>query len=397
MKTASKKTAGVLLALILCLTLLVPAASAADGGTDGSITWTYDDTTKTLTVGGSGDIRDYDFLSDRAPWSMRYSGDAASIVIGPGVTGIGKDAFYNFNRVTSVSIPESVTRIGEEAFISCAALESVVIPASVTVIDYYAFAFCYALGSVTIPETVERVGEFAFRECRALQSVTVLSSSTELGGKVFFDCKALKYVSLPDGITAVSAGLFGRCSGLETITIPDSVTVIGDSAFQDCYALRTINFTGRESEWNSVTIGDMAFDLMDEDTHTVRARNEDEALTVNFYCGVNGTIKAIEDIGEVEYTDECKARIDAAQEAYDALTEDQKALVGNAAVLNTAQERYASLKAQADKANRPAKSRICPLCGREHNKGQIDSIIGAMHRWIVFFTRLNLAILGLYP
>ena len=102
-------------------------------------------------------------------------------------------------------------------------------------------------------------------------------------------------------------------------------------------------------------------------------------------------------IGEVEYTDECKARIDAAQEAYDALTEDQKALVENAAVLNTAQERYASLKAQADKANRPAKSRICPLCGREHNKGQIDSIIGAMHRWIVFFTRLNLSILRLYP
>lgn len=42
---------------------------------------------------------------------------------------------------------------------------------------------------------------------------------------------------------------------------------------------------------------------------------------------VTNTIDAINAIGEMEYTDECKTLIDAAREAYDNLTDDQKALV----------------------------------------------------------------------
>ena len=55
-------------------------------------------------------------------------------------------------------------------------------------------------------------------------------------------------------------------------------------------------------------------------------------------------------IGEVEYTDACKAKIDEASDAYDALTETQKALVTNYETLTAAQTRYAELKAAADQA-----------------------------------------------
>ena len=55
-------------------------------------------------------------------------------------------------------------------------------------------------------------------------------------------------------------------------------------------------------------------------------------------------------IGEVEYTDACKAKIDEASDAYDALTETQKALVTNYEALTAAQSRYAELKAAADQA-----------------------------------------------
>ncbi|MBQ9551235.1 MAG: hypothetical protein IJU96_00575, partial [Clostridia bacterium] len=59
------------------------------------------------------------------------------------------------------------------------------------------------------------------------------------------------------------------------------------------------------------------------------------------------------EIGEVEYTDECKAKIDEARAAYDALTDEQKELVENYEVLTAAEEKYDELKAEAEKSDEP--------------------------------------------
>ena len=58
----------------------------------------------------------------------------------------------------------------------------------------------------------------------------------------------------------------------------------------------------------------------------------------------------IYDIGTVEYTEACKVKIDEARDAYDALTDTQKALVTNYETLTAAEARYAELKAGADQA-----------------------------------------------
>lgn len=60
-----------------------------------------------------------------------------------------------------------------------------------------------------------------------------------------------------------------------------------------------------------------------------------------------GVDELIDAIGEVEYTDECKALIDAAREAYDVLTDDQKELVTNYETLTAAEAAYAALAAAA--------------------------------------------------
>ena len=57
--------------------------------------------------------------------------------------------------------------------------------------------------------------------------------------------------------------------------------------------------------------------------------------------------KLIEAIGNVELTDDCKARIDAARTAYDALTDEQKELVTKADVLKAAEAAYAKLANEA--------------------------------------------------
>lgn len=63
-------------------------------------------------------------------------------------------------------------------------------------------------------------------------------------------------------------------------------------------------------------------------------------------------------IGTVEYTEACKQKIDAAREAYDKLTEDQKPLVSNYAVLTMAESYYALLKANAEAADDAAAAKV---------------------------------------
>ena len=70
---------------------------------------------------------------------------------------------------------------------------------------------------------------------------------------------------------------------------------------------------------------------------------EDQALAQE-------VIDLINAIGEVEYTEDCKDAIDEAREAYDALTDKQKELVENYDVLVEAEERYAELKADHEAA-----------------------------------------------
>ncbi|MBQ9481231.1 MAG: hypothetical protein IJU84_03630, partial [Clostridia bacterium] len=50
-----------------------------------------------------------------------------------------------------------------------------------------------------------------------------------------------------------------------------------------------------------------------------------------------------------EYTADSKAAIDEAKAAYDALTDEQKALVDNANVLTSAEQTYATKEAEANK------------------------------------------------
>ena len=64
-------------------------------------------------------------------------------------------------------------------------------------------------------------------------------------------------------------------------------------------------------------------------------------------AAANAVIAKIDAIGTVEYNDDCKAKIDAAREAYEELTDAQKALVTNYDVLTTAEANYEKLNKNA--------------------------------------------------
>ena len=87
--------------------------------------------------------------------------------------------------------------------------------------------------------------------------------------------------------------------------------------------------------------------------------------------------KAVDDlidaIGKVELTEDCKARIDAARAAYDALTDAQKAMVEKLDALTAAEKKYTDDKAAVDDAI----SKIDAIGRVELDKGSKDRIDAA--------------------
>ena len=201
------------------------------------------------------------------------------------VTTIGKSAFENCSRLTSVTIPSSVTTIGESAFAYCSGLKNVyvdsfeaylnceyadtfanpmryadhlyiggkivtgdvIIPNSITTIPPCAFSNCSGLTSVTIPDSETTIGAYAFSDCSSLTSVTIPDSVTTIGAYAFTYCRSLTSATIPDGVTIINEGAFKGCLGLTNVTIPDSVTTIGDNAFYSCHGLTNVTIP------NSVT------------------------------------------------------------------------------------------------------------------------------------------------
>ena len=157
-----------------------------------------------------------------------------------GVTTIGEDAFYNCDRLTSITIPDSVTTIGDYAFARCYSLTSVTIPDSVTTIGEYTFSSCDSLTSITIPDSVTTIGEKAFSDCFSLTSVTIGDSVTTIGDWAFAHCTSLTSVTIGDSVTTIGEYTFAGCDSLTSVTIPDSVMTIGEYAFAYCSSLTSV-------------------------------------------------------------------------------------------------------------------------------------------------------------
>lgn len=79
---------------------------------------------------------------------------------------------YGSSRIdTSFEIPASVIGIGYEAFWSCDNITSVIIPDSVISIGSRAFAYCSNLANIIIPDSVTSIGYSAFNGCTSLTSI----------------------------------------------------------------------------------------------------------------------------------------------------------------------------------------------------------------------------------
>ena len=228
-------------------------------GIDGNISWSVAD--GVLTLSGTGDMNNYDYWDNPAPWkNLKFT----TAVIEEGVTSIGDDAFEGCAGLTSITLPDGITSIGEFAFYDCTGLTSVTLPVSLTSIGNGAFGDCWSLTSITIPKNVTFVSGDAFSGCNKLESILVDNSNTAYTSSdgILYSkdmtqlvaCPGAKSGALivPDSVVAIGDEACADCDDFSSIILPNSLAFIGDSAFSSCTDLKTVYYYGTEAEWNEI-------------------------------------------------------------------------------------------------------------------------------------------------
>lgn len=253
---------------------LLVRAGEEDTPTSGTcgenLTWELDLETGTLTISGTGDMKDYEQVyngdadysfSSSSPWSN--CDDIKSVIIESGVTSIGKCAFVGCKNLSGILIPNSINDIGDLAFRNCNGLTSISIPDSVSVINPDTFAYCSNLTSISIPNSITGIGWGAFRGCKSLENIIIPQSVVlYIGESAFGDCSSLTSVIIPQGITRIGDKTFSGCYNLTNIMLPKSIDKIDWYAFENCDSLTDIYYAGSEYEWSNIEIDSFRNDAL---------------------------------------------------------------------------------------------------------------------------------------
>jgi uncharacterized repeat protein (TIGR02543 family) len=252
----------------------------------------------TLTISGTGYMRDYDVTSSDptyTPW-YGYRSSITRVIVEDGVTDIGGGAFYGCTGLTSVTIPNSVTSIGSGAFSSCVGLTLVTslteVPPTLGTSAFVGVnaALLYvpegSAGAYRAADQWKRFGIIdgspVIWECGAspntaavtatlnttdstltisgtgamadytsttvpwaiyrnfITSATIEEGVTNIGNYAFYNCTGLSSATIPSSVTSIGNYAFYGCTGLTSVTIPNGVTSIGEAAFYGCTGLTSV-------------------------------------------------------------------------------------------------------------------------------------------------------------
>ena len=163
---------------------------------------------------------------------------------------IGKSAFQNCTNLLELYIGKNIGTIGQYAFRGCSSLKELVIGDSVKTIAPSAFAGCTALTSISLGKSFsnEIMPSLIFTDPMNLNSITVSEENPTFldeGNCLVDKTTNTLYMGtnstvIPnDVVTIYNKAFYGR-TGLESIVIPASVTKINAQAFDGCANLKQV-------------------------------------------------------------------------------------------------------------------------------------------------------------
>ncbi len=228
---------------------------SAEGVLSSSMSWTFEKSTGTLSINGSGDMPDYS-SGVTPPW-QDFSDGITNIVISSGVTGIGPYSFKGLNYLRTVTLPDTLSEIGKAAFAECDVLEAIVIPGSVRSIEDSAFSGCTSLKEITFSEGLNTIGSYAFCGCSSLERVELQEGLSAIGYEAFTNCTALDHISIPDTVGTIGEYAFGYtyCDGTY-LTYSNKTAIYGsrDSAAERYASDYGIQFVCTDPEVITTTL-----------------------------------------------------------------------------------------------------------------------------------------------
>ncbi len=159
------------------------------------------------------------------PEKVLIQGDSYDVV------GVGERAFYDQDKMNSVSLPASITYIGNNAFYDSDNLLAIDVPEKVKTIGNSAFHSCDRLATVTLHEGLENIGNSAFNYLPGLKTIVMPSTLTTIGNAAFANCTSLTSATMPASMTAIPDEIFYQDRQLADITLPTAFVTVGNRAF----------------------------------------------------------------------------------------------------------------------------------------------------------------------
>ena len=195
-------------------------------GSESSVTWSYNPTTKTLTISGTGQMMYYGSAlggdskyHSTAPWSYLDS-EIQKVIVEDGVTYIGSYAFAYCTALTSVSLPATVNQMGNYVCYSSNVTRIDIPGTTAATIGTGGFDACPADLQIAVPSTLLGTYQIAGNwSAYAAKLVGVLNETTGFGTTFAtgnyeytrtFKCGIASTVCLPFSVTAAQAASVGK-------------------------------------------------------------------------------------------------------------------------------------------------------------------------------------------
>ena len=225
------------------------------------IKYSYDRTTHTLTIYGSGNMPNWDDES-YCPWNS-YRGEIQHVEITQGVTNIGYYSLYQCTSLVSAIIPSSVSSIELYAFSGCsklaAVLSDITNPFNIDDVVFYGIPSAATLyvpkGTKALYQSRNGWDRFTIKESEfevngisykrgVDDNVTVIAGNKKYSGRVEIPSK-VGYDGKTYNVSYISDSAFEGCSGLTSLRLPEGLKTLG--RFVGCTSLTCLSIP------NSVT------------------------------------------------------------------------------------------------------------------------------------------------